>query len=256
VRRIALPSGDAQRRGAVSWFVLTHCVTFFVDLVVGTRPGNRDKDLQIRVLRLLQRDRPRPPRLTRGEQLTLAALAAALVRATDGSRHQLDHYLLLFKPDTILKWHREMVRRRWTCRRTQPGGRPTITAEVEALILGLARENARWGHRRLQGELSKIGHAISAAVMRTPFRSPTANAYAERWGGSVRRECLDHFLIVNEAHLRHGLAAYFANDNRARLHQGLRQQTPVPFAPCAHGRSVRRRDVLGGLIHECDCDAS
>src|SRR6476620_10522527 len=82
-----------------------HFVAFLVDLVVGTRPSNRDKDLQILVLRhqvrLLQRQRPRPPRLTRGEKLTLAVLAAALARPTTGARHQLDQYLLLFKPDTV-----------------------------------------------------------------------------------------------------------------------------------------------------------
>ena len=90
------------------WFMLTHFVAFLVDLVVGTLPGTRDKDLQIFVLRhqvrLLQRQRPRPPRLTRGEKLTLAVLTAALARLTAGPRGQLDQYLLLFKPDTILKW--------------------------------------------------------------------------------------------------------------------------------------------------------
>ncbi|HET8632354.1 MAG TPA: hypothetical protein VFL91_33430 [Thermomicrobiales bacterium] len=100
------------------WFVFTHFVAFLVDLVLGMRPGNRDKDLQILVLRhqvrLLQRQRPRPPRLTRGEKLTLAVLTTALARLTAGPRHQLDQYLLLFKLDTILKWHREMVRRKWT----------------------------------------------------------------------------------------------------------------------------------------------
>jgi len=101
----------------VFWFVLAHFVAFFVDLAVGTRRGDRDKDLQILVLRhqvrLLQRRCPRPPRLTRGEKLTLAVLAAALARLTTGPRHQLDQYLLLFKPDTILGWHRALVRRKW-----------------------------------------------------------------------------------------------------------------------------------------------
>src|SRR6476469_8795930 len=152
------------------WFVLTHFVAFIVDLVLGTRPGDRDKDLQIRVLRhqlrLAQRQRPCPPRLTRGEKLTLAVLAAALARLTAGPRSHLDQYLLLFKPDTILKWHRALVRRKWTYRRTKRGGRPAIRSEVEALILRLARENPRWGHRRIQGELGQLGHAVSASARR------------------------------------------------------------------------------------------
>ncbi len=108
------------------WFLVGHFVAFLVDLVLGTRPGDRDKDLQILVLRhqlrLAQRQRPRPLRLTRGEKLTLAVLAAALARLTADPRDRLDQYLLLFKPDTILKWHRELVRRKWTYRRRCAGG--------------------------------------------------------------------------------------------------------------------------------------
>ena len=118
------------------WFVLAHFVAFLVDLVIGARQRGRDKDLQILVLqhqvRLLQRQRPRPPRLTRGEKLTLAVLTTALARLTADPRGQLDRYLLLFQPDTILRWHRELIRRKWTFRRTKTGGRPTIPAEVEA----------------------------------------------------------------------------------------------------------------------------
>jgi hypothetical protein len=76
------------------WFVFAHLVAFLVDLVLGARPGDRDKDLQILVLRhqvrLAQRQRPRPPRLTRAEKLTLAVLAAALARLTAGPQHHLD----------------------------------------------------------------------------------------------------------------------------------------------------------------------
>src|SRR3954470_16397347 len=130
------------------WFALGHFVAFLVDLAFGTRPGDRDKDLQILVLRhqlrLAQRQRPRPPRLTRGERLTLAVLATALARLTAGPRGQLDQYRLLFTPDTVLQWHRALVRRKWTFQRPNTGGRPPIPAEVEGLILQLAREHPRW----------------------------------------------------------------------------------------------------------------
>jgi len=105
----------------VFWFILAHFVAFLVDVVLCARQRGCDKDLPIMVLRqqvrLRQRQRPRPPRLSRGEQRTRAVLAAALARLTVGPRHQLDQYLLLFKPDTALKWHRELVRRTWTYRR-------------------------------------------------------------------------------------------------------------------------------------------
>ncbi|CAA9544710.1 MAG: hypothetical protein AVDCRST_MAG88-306 [uncultured Thermomicrobiales bacterium] len=93
-------------------------------------------------------------------------------------------------------------------------------------------------------------------VVRTPYRAPTANAYAERWVRSVRMECLDHLLIVGEGHLRQVLASYVAHFNQARPHRGLGQQTPLPHVPSEPHGAVRRRDVLGGLIHEYDREAA
>ncbi len=87
-------------------------------------------------------------------------------------------------------------------------------------------------------------------ILRTPVRAPRANAVAERWLRSVRTECLDHLVIVNEAHLRRVLTTYIAHYNEARPHQGLGQQTPVPHHQQAPAGPVRRRDVLGGLLHE------
>ena len=64
------------------------------------------------------------------------------------------------------------------------------------------------------------------------------------------------YLILGEAHLRHVLAGYVAHYNRARPHRGLDQQTPIPYATTAGSGAVRRRDVLGGLIHEYDREAA
>ena len=94
------------------------------------------------------------------------------------------------------------------------------------------------------------------AIARTPYRAPTANAIAERWVGSVRRECLDHLLIVNVAHLRQVLAAYVARHNQARPHQGLEQRTPMPTSERAGGGPIRRRERLGGLLGECYREAA
>jgi transposase InsO family protein len=93
-------------------------------------------------------------------------------------------------------------------------------------------------------------------VVCTPYRAPTANAFAERWVRSVRAECLDHLLIASEAHLRRVLAEYVAHYNRARPHRGLGQQTPIPDDRGARCGPVTRRDVLGGLIHEYDREAA
>ena len=87
-------------------------------------------------------------------------------------------------------------------------------------------------------------------IVRTPYRAPTANAIAERWVGSVRRECLDHLLIVGEGHLRRVLSAYVAYYNQARPHQGLGQRTPLASTEPAGQGPIKRWELLGGLLRE------
>jgi hypothetical protein len=79
---------------------------------------------------------------------------------------------------------------------------------------------------------------------------------AERWVGSVQRECLDQLLMVSEAHLRHVLTAYVTHSNEARPHQGLDQRTPVPREQGGGQGLVRRRDVLGGLLRADEREAA
>jgi putative transposase len=90
-------------------------------------------------------------------------------------------------------------------------------------------------------------------VLRTPVRAPRANAYAERWVGTVRREVLDRMLIVGCRQLRSVLAEYVDHYNGHRPHRALGQAPPlkpsVPVVLAPPGRVVRR-DRLGGLIHE------
>ena len=73
---------------------------------------------------------------------------------------------------------------------------------------------------------------------------------AERWVGSVRRVCLDHLLIVSEAHLRRVLSASLAYYSQVRPHQGLEQRIPAPRAAGTSHGPIRRRDRLGGLLRE------
>src|SRR3954471_24869844 len=103
------------------WAVLTHLMGFVVDLVVGAPRTEDAKDLEIALLRhqlrLLLRRSSRPPRLSRWEKLTIAVLVAKLGRVVAGPRDRLHRVVLLVQPETVLKWHRELVRRKWTCRR-------------------------------------------------------------------------------------------------------------------------------------------
>jgi putative transposase len=91
-------------------------------------------------------------------------------------------------------------------------------------------------------------------VIETPLRAPRANAVAERWVRTVRTECLDHLLIAGRRHLEQVLRAYLAHYNGERPHRSLALAAPAAEPPPARGSpppaQIRRRDVLGGLIHE------
>jgi transposase InsO family protein len=287
-------------------------------------------------------------------------------------------------PGTLLAWHRRLVARRWTYPHRSPG-RPSFDDETTELVVRLAEENPRWGYRRIQGELLKLGvrsaastiarilkdHGLGPAprrrgptwrqflrvqasgivatdffhvdtvllkrlyvlffielgrrrvwitgvtahpnaawvtqqarnvtgdladadiavkflvrdrdtkyvasfdevfkaegteIVKTLFRTP--NAFAERFVRTVRSECLDHLLVVNEAHLERLLRDYACHYNSHRPHQGLSQEIPAPTRtdPLAVVRAsdarhrhlrglsyrIRRHDRLGGLIHEYD----
>jgi putative transposase len=118
------------------------------------------KDVELLVLRheleVLRRQVARP-KLRAADRALLAAAASHLPRASRDAR--------LVTPRTLLRWHRALVRREW---RQPPGtrGRPALPAELRALVLRLARENPRWGHRRITGELAKLGLRVSPTTIR------------------------------------------------------------------------------------------
>ena len=92
----------------------------------------------------------------------------------------------------------------------------------------------------------------SIRIIRTPVRAPRANAIAERWIGTLRRECLDHMLITGQRHLATVLEEYVEHYNTHRPHRSLDQHPPAGRTPPPSGATVRplRRDRLGGLVHE------
>ncbi len=92
-----------------------------------------------------------------------------------------------------------------------------------------------------------------AEVIRTPIQAPKANAHAERWVQTARAECLDWTLVHGRRHLLRLLCAYVHHDNQQRPHRGLAlavAEARERGSPHVNPREVRRRDVLGGLIHE------
>jgi len=326
------------------------------------------KDVEILILRhqvaVLKRQ-VKAPRLSWADRAALSALA----RMLPGS--QLRRMRLIVSPRTLLRWHADLVRRRWTYPRRNRG-RPRTALTVRTLVLEMACDNPGWGYRRIHGELAGLGYnvapstvwqilkdagidpaprrsgqtwrvfleaqaktipaadffhvdtvllrrlyvlfviehgtrrvhlagitahrtgewvtqqarnlmmsledradgfkflirdrdakftaafdAVLAAagiqIIKAPVRAPRANAIAERWIASARRECLDRMLITSERHLRLVLDEYADHYNTHRPHRALEQSPPAgrPLPPDLGANvPVLRRDRLGGVIHE------
>ncbi len=120
----------------------------------------RSKELEILVLRhelaILRRQGSRP-KLTRADRALLASLSRSL--------HQTAWASFSFKPETLLRWHRQLIARRWTYPNRRPG-RPPLERSLRELILRLAGENPHWGYKRIVGELKGLGIAVSATSVR------------------------------------------------------------------------------------------
>jgi putative transposase len=178
------------------WLILGHLVAFLVDLIAGGRRAADGKDLEIVLLRhqlrILQRKAGHAPRLTRWEKLTLAVLVARIAKLVP-RRGELRRSLVLFQPETVLRWHRDLVRRKWTFAQSRAAGRPPLAAEIEALVLRLAAENARWGYSRIHGELRKLGYAISRSAVRDVLKrhhvapAPQRGRRGDSWPTFLRR---------------------------------------------------------------------
>jgi putative transposase len=106
---------------------------------------------------------------------------------------------------------------------------------------------------KFSGGFDEIFRSEGVNVIKTPVRAPNANAYAERWVRTVRTECLDHLLIIGRRHLEHVIHAYVRHYNEHRPHRALgltAPDRPVQIPTAVLPLDVRRRDLLGGLIHE------
>ncbi len=297
------------------------------------------------------------PRFTQAGRLWLLLLASRVQSWKEA--------LLILKPDTLLRWHRQGFRLFWRFKSRNRGGRPRVTRETIALIQQMAGENRLWGAERIRGELMKFGiriprstiqkyvrlarprpahghdwqtflknhaqlvwacdflpvidlffrqiyaffiielgsrrvvhsgvtshptdawiaqhlrvatpfglaprflirdrdskfsdgftrvaKASSIEVLKTPYRAPKANAVCERFLGSVRRECLDHFLVVGDRQLHRVIMEYVEYFNPARPHQAIGQRIPCGILPQPawprRGRLITI-PVLNGLHHD------
>jgi putative transposase len=107
---------------------------------------------------------------------------------------------------------------------------------------------------KFTASFKEVFASIGVETILTPVHSPKANAFAERWVRTVPEDCLDHLLVVSRQHLETVLTKYIEHYNQARPHRRLDLEPPQPALSTAGG-SIRRRDVLGGLIHEYELAA-
>ncbi len=214
------------------FFLLAHAFSLLLDLIWLGRQSAHDKDLEILLLRqqlrILQWKQQHPPRLSRWEKLTFVVLAHKLTDMTCSACTRLGQVVFLFNPETILKWHRELVRRKWTFPPGTSRGRPPISAEIEALILRLAKENPMWGYGKLEGELRKLGYTIGRTTVKDVLKRHKVPPAPERaQGGSSWRTFLAHyqdqiiacdFFTVETAWLRTLYVLFFIELGNQRVH--------------------------------------
>jgi len=177
------------------------------------------KELEIVVLRhelSVLRRQTRRPQLTATDRVFLAAASRLLPRSSGRS--------FFVTPTTLLRWHRRLVGRRWTY-----GGRvsrPPIGGEIRALVLRLARENPRWGYRRIVGELRGLGIEVSATTVRKLLRQARLGPAGERpglsWRAFLRAQAASmiavDFLTVETISLQRLYVLFFIELGSRRVH--------------------------------------
>jgi putative transposase len=179
--------------------------------LVRGRRGLQVKDIELLVLRheleVLRRQVVRP-KLSAADRALLAAIACHLPRSSFG--------VLLVTPRTLFRWHRALAQRKWR----QAGGRrgrPPLSAELRELVLRLARENPRWGHRRICGELAKLGFRVSPTSIRWLLAQaklgPAPRRSGPSWSEFLRRQAASivacDFFTVETVFLRRYYVLFF-----------------------------------------------
>lgn len=165
----------------MAWFVLAKLFSVLISLVRLGRLSDPEKDLETLLLRqqisILLRNQDQPVCATRFEKLTLTIIAARLKELTHRSASQLGEFVRLFQPETVLGWHRELVRRKWTFPHQARGGRPRISQEIEQLIVRMAKENPRWGYGKIEGELLKLNYTVYGQPFETSLNATLSNPH-------------------------------------------------------------------------------
>jgi transposase InsO family protein len=189
-------------------------------LLVRRRRGPDIKDIELMILRheldVLRRQVERPT-LRIVDRALLAAAACHLPRSANSVR--------LVTPRTLLRWHQALVRRKWRQDGRRPG-RPRLSAEIQALVLRLARENPRWGHRRISGELAKLGLQASPTSIRRLLAQarlhPAPRQAGPSWHEFLHQQAASivacDFFTVESIFLRRFYVLFFIEHGTRRVH--------------------------------------
>jgi putative transposase len=215
--RVATFAGWLGGSAVVAFSFLYLAFRALLGALVRSRRGLDVKDVELLVLRheleVLRRQVARP-KLRAADRALFAAAACHLPRPSRGAR--------LVTPRTLLRWHRALVRRKW---RQPPSrrGRPPVPAEVRALVLRLARENPRWGHRRITGELAKLGIGVSPSTVRRLLArgglGPAPRASGPGWREFLRAQAAsivacDFFTVESVLLRRYYVLFFIAHESR------------------------------------------
>jgi putative transposase len=168
-------------------------------------------------------------------------------------------------PETLLRWHRRLVTRRWTYPRSAAPGRPSTSVLVTRLVVAMARQNHGWGHRRIQGELARLGHKIAystvweilkkAGIDPAPQRSgPT---WSEFLSAQAHRIIACDFLHVDTVLLRRLYVLIFIEHGTRRLHIAGVTANPTGLWVAQQARNLAvdlgaRMDTLRFVIRDRD----
>jgi hypothetical protein len=241
---------------------------FFLGLVVRAlarllvSPCHDDgfKDLEILVLRhelRVLRRKTGPPKLRAIDRVLLAAASRAIPR---------DRWsCFMVTPATLVRWHRELVRKKWTYGKTGRPGRPRIDPEVRELVLRIARENPRWGCVRIEGELRKLGIRVAATTIRTLLRTarlgPAPRRTGPTWTEFLRAQAQGviacDFFTVETAWLRTLYVLLFIELGSRRMHLSASTVRPDAVWVTQQARNLTmdlddRSTAIRFLIHDRD----
>ena len=216
-----------------------------VQLVRLCRLGQEDLAIEVVMLRhevsVLRRQVARPS-LEPSDRAVLAGLSRLLSVA-----HRTRFFV---QPETLLRWHRDLVRRKWTYSHRRPG-RPRIRAGTVSAVLRLARENPTWGYRRIHGELSAMGISLAASsvweILRTHGMEPASKNSSPTWTEFLRVQATTmlacDFFTVNTVLLRRLYVLFFIEIDTRRIYF-----SGVSANPTGEWVTQQARNLAGDLI--------